>query len=51
LPTAAALLRLAAGRLDQAVAPALALPRYVRDKVAQTTHERLALKSAPQAVT
>lgn len=51
LPTAAALLRLAAGRLDQAVAPALALPLYVRDKVAQTTQERLALKAAPQAVT
>lgn len=47
LPTAAALLRLAPGLLDQAVPAALALPLYVRDKVAQTTEERLAAKAAP----
>ena len=49
LPSAAALLRLAAGRLDQAVAAAQALPLYVRDKVAQTTQERLALKAGQAA--
>jgi tRNA threonylcarbamoyladenosine biosynthesis protein TsaB len=48
LPSAAALLRLAAGRLDQATSAGQALPLYVRDKVAQTTQERLALKAAPQ---
>lgn len=46
LPTAAALLRLAPGLLHQAVPAALALPLYVRDKVAQTTEERLAAKAA-----
>ncbi|MCW5652081.1 MAG: tRNA (adenosine(37)-N6)-threonylcarbamoyltransferase complex dimerization subunit type 1 TsaB [Ramlibacter sp.] len=42
LPTALALLRLAPGLLaeGQAVAPGLALPRYIRDKVAKTTQER-----------
>ena len=41
-PTALALLRLAPALLKagQAVAPELALPRYVRDKVAMTTLER-----------
>ena len=41
-PTAQALLRLAPALLKagQAVAPELALPRYVRDKVAKTTQER-----------
>jgi tRNA threonylcarbamoyladenosine biosynthesis protein TsaB len=47
LPSAAALLRLAADRLDQATSADQALPLYVRDKVAQTTQERLALKAAP----
>lgn len=48
-PTAAALLRLAPRLLaDGAALPAaLALPTYVRDKVAQTTLERAALKSDP----
>ncbi len=46
LPTAAALLRLAPGLLHQAVPAAQALPLYVRDKVAQTTEERLAAKQA-----
>jgi tRNA threonylcarbamoyladenosine biosynthesis protein TsaB len=46
LPTAAALLRLAPGLLHQAVPAAQALPLYVRDKVAQTTEERLAAKAA-----
>ena len=51
-PSAAALLRLGASRLDQAVPAAQALPLYVRDKVAQTTLERLALKAArPQDAT
>lgn len=47
LPTAAALLRLAPGLLagGQAVAAHQALPLYVRDKVAQTTEERLAAKA------
>jgi tRNA threonylcarbamoyladenosine biosynthesis protein TsaB len=49
LPTAAALLRLAASRLDQAVPAAQALPLYVRDKVAQTTEERMAAKAAHAA--
>lgn len=50
LPTAAALLRLAPGlmALGLAVPAALALPLYVRDKVAQTTDERLAAKAAAQ---
>ena len=46
LPTAAALLRLAPGLLHHAVPASLALPLYVRDKVAQTTDERLAAKAA-----
>lgn len=47
LPTAAALLRLAPGLLARghAVAAHEALPLYVRDKVAQTTEERLAAKA------
>jgi len=46
-PTAAALLRLAPRLLavGAALPAALALPTYVRDKVAQTTLERAALKS------
>ncbi|WP_024538377.1 tRNA (adenosine(37)-N6)-threonylcarbamoyltransferase complex dimerization subunit type 1 TsaB [Comamonas badia] len=46
LPTAAALLRLAPALLaaGAAVAADAALPLYVRDKVAQTTAERAALK-------
>ncbi|MCY7306351.1 MAG: tRNA (adenosine(37)-N6)-threonylcarbamoyltransferase complex dimerization subunit type 1 TsaB [Rhodoferax sp.] len=48
LPTATALLRLAPGLLaaGQAVAPALAWPTYIRDKVAQTSAERAAAKAA-----
>ena len=48
LPTAAAMLRLVPALLaaGEAVAPALALPRYVRDKVAKTTAERAAAHSA-----
>lgn len=48
LPTAAALLRLAPGLLaaGAAVAAQDALPLYVRDKVAQTTAERDALRAA-----
>lgn len=48
LPTAAALLRLAPALLAAggALAAAQALPHYVRDKVAQTTAERQALKNA-----
>ncbi len=51
LPTAAALLRLAPAMLadGRSVAPADALPLYVRDKVAQTTDERAALKAASPA--
>ena len=47
LPTAAAMLRLAPALLDagNAVAAADALPRYIRDKVAQTTQERAAAKA------
>lgn len=47
-PTAAALLRLAPALLaaGSAVPAAQALPHYVRDKVAQTTAERQALKNA-----
>ncbi len=49
LPTAAALLRLAPALLaaGNAVAAADALPRYIRDKVAQTTAERTAAKASP----
>jgi len=48
LPSAAALLRLAPALLAAggAVAAAQALPTYVRDKVAQTTQERAAIKAA-----
>ncbi len=48
LPSAAALLRLAPALLaqDAAVAAGAALPRYVRDKVAQTTAEREAARRA-----
>jgi len=48
LPTAAAMLRLAPALLaaDRSVAPADAWPLYVRDKVAQTTEERAAIKAA-----
>jgi tRNA threonylcarbamoyladenosine biosynthesis protein TsaB len=48
LPTAAAMLRLAPALLaaGRAVAPADAWPLYVRDKVAQTTEERAAVKAA-----
>ena len=48
LPTAAALLRLAPGLLaaDQAQPAAGALPLYIRDKVAQTTAERAAVRAA-----
>lgn len=52
LPSAQALVRLApqAWALGQAVEPEDALPLYVRDKVAQTTQERLAerTKSKPE---
>ena len=52
LPTAAALVRLApaAWAAGAAVPPEEALPLYIRDKVAQTTDERLQLK-AQQATT
>lgn len=48
LPTASALLRLAPALLaaGAAVSAAQALPRYIRDKVAQTTLERAAQKAA-----
>jgi tRNA threonylcarbamoyladenosine biosynthesis protein TsaB len=47
LPTAAALLRLApaAWAAGQAVPPEEALPLYIRDKVAQTTDERMQIKA------
>jgi len=53
LPSAAALLRLAPGLLaaGAAVAAQDALPLYVRDKVAQTTAERDALRLASAATT
>jgi len=46
LPTAAALLRLAPGAwaAGDAVPPEEALPLYIRDKVAQTTDERMQIK-------
>jgi hypothetical protein len=46
LPTASALLRLApaAWVAGQAVPPEEALPLYIRDKVAQTTDERMLIK-------
>jgi tRNA threonylcarbamoyladenosine biosynthesis protein TsaB len=48
LPTAGAMLRLAPALLAAglAVPPELALPTYIRDKVAQTTAERAATKRA-----
>lgn len=51
LPTAGALLRLAPALLaaGRAVDPADAWPLYVRDKVAQTTDERAAIKAAAAA--
>jgi tRNA threonylcarbamoyladenosine biosynthesis protein TsaB len=51
LPTAAALLRLAPALIaaGQAGPAAHALPLYIRDKVAQTTEERAALRGAPPA--
>ncbi len=51
LPTAAALLRLAPALLAaSATLPAAqALPLYVRNKVAQTTAERMQAKEAAQA--
>lgn len=47
LPTAAAMLRLAPALLasGRALAPELALPLYIRDKVAKTTQEREAEKA------
>lgn len=53
LPTATALLRLAPALIaaGQAVAAGDALPRYIRDKVAQTTGERAALRAAQAAAT
>jgi tRNA threonylcarbamoyladenosine biosynthesis protein TsaB len=53
LPTAAAMLRLAPALLaaGQAVPADQALPRYIRDKVAQTTDERMAAKAAAGAAT
>ena len=51
LPTAAALLRLAPALLaaGASLPAAAALPRYIRDKVAQTTEERAAAKLAAAA--
>ena len=51
LPTATALLRLAPALIaaGQAGPAAHALPLYIRDKVAQTTEERAALRGAPPA--
>lgn len=53
LPTAAALLRLApaAWAAGQAVPPEEALPLYIRDKVAQTTDERMQIKAQQAAAT
>ncbi len=52
LPTATAMLRLAPALLAAggAVSADQALPTYIRDKVAQTTLERAALKTAASAV-
>jgi tRNA threonylcarbamoyladenosine biosynthesis protein TsaB len=51
LPTAAALLRLAPAiwAADQAVPPEEALPLYIRDKVAQTSDERMKIKAQQTA--
>ena len=53
LPTATALLRLAPALLaaGAAVPASEALPRYIRDKVAQTTAEREALRAQAAAGT
>lgn len=53
LPTAAALLRLAPALIaaGAAVPASDALPRYIRDKVAQTTAERAALRAAQAMAT
>ena len=53
LPTAAALLRLApaAWAAGEAVPPEEALPLYIRDKVAQTTDERMLIKAQQTAQT
>jgi tRNA threonylcarbamoyladenosine biosynthesis protein TsaB len=53
LPTAVALLRLApaAWAAGQAVPPEEALPLYIRDKVAQTTDERMQIKAQQTAQT
>lgn len=53
LPTASALLRLAPAlaAAGQCVDAALALPLYVRDKVALTTEERARIKAAASAAT
>jgi tRNA threonylcarbamoyladenosine biosynthesis protein TsaB len=52
LPTASALLRLApaAWAAGQAVPPEEALPLYIRDKVAQTTDERMLIKTRQGAL-
>jgi tRNA threonylcarbamoyladenosine biosynthesis protein TsaB len=52
LPTAAALLRLApaAWAAGEAVPPEEALPLYIRDKVAQTTDERMQIKAQQTAM-
>ena len=52
LPQAAAMLRLAPALLaaGQAVAPEMAWPTYIRDKVAQTTQERAAAKVAAAVI-
>ncbi|MES2975128.1 MAG: tRNA (adenosine(37)-N6)-threonylcarbamoyltransferase complex dimerization subunit type 1 TsaB [Pseudomonadota bacterium] len=51
LPTAAAMLLVAPAMLasGHAVAPEMALPRYIRDKVAKTTDERAAERAALQS--
>lgn len=48
LPSATAMLRLSPGLIDagHAVSATQALPIYIRDKVAQTTQERLAVKAS-----
>lgn len=53
LPTAAAMLRLAPALIaaGAAVPASDALPRYIRDKVAQTTAERAALRAAQAVAT
>ena len=53
LPTASAMLRLAPALLaaGHGVSPELALPIYIRDKVAQTSAQRAAAKATPGQVT